>query len=281
MKCDRCREWIHDRVDGRLSRSDARLLDDHLAHCRDCRVFDRYMSIVIEELDRLRELSDIEYGTCAAPVPVLPGSDRAAGRIAGLRTAFARLAAAVALVVIGGALAHRLLNDSERPDERLVDAPSPTVPTGAQDAPGAPARQAPRIVTDARRPTVADVPTIVLNGSTVDRYIPVLRPTSDPTVHVVWLHAVEVSGESTGESGMRNGSPAPHDRVSPVVAETGLCLGNVGPGPAIAGTGRPNHDFATCSARDRTSVRGRPHRTRPSCQASSSRKETPSCLPFV
>jgi hypothetical protein len=175
VTCDHCRQWIHDRIDGRLSEDDARRLNAHLVGCSDCRAFDRQMIAVIDGLNALQALSTRECDEIASGVSIRADAASTIG-VTRNRARLVRLAAALALMVMGGLVSHRMLRLSTAPSRPIVDA-------GALSA--------------------SDGPTVVLNGRTAERFIPVVRKTSDPTVHVVWLHAVESPGERNGDTSMR------------------------------------------------------------------------------
>ncbi|NOT02013.1 MAG: zf-HC2 domain-containing protein [Phycisphaerales bacterium] len=205
-----------------MSEDDARRLNAHLAGCADCRAFDHQMSAVIDGLDALQASSTREYDEIASGESFHAHTASAVG-VSRNRVLLVRIAAALALTVIGGLVIHRMLNPATTPSDHLVHAGDHSVfpaPVPAQDAHEANVMvpfDDPRISTiDDRHVVEADGPTVVLNGRTAERFIPVMRKTSDPTVHVVWLHAVENTTEVNGETGMKV-SPAA-DRALPAFA---------------------------------------------------------------
>ena len=164
MSCEQSRQLMHDSYDELLSQADARSLDAHLATCPDCRAYQAEMTAILGGLDELKTLSVLDLAEPARRPDRGQFLPRPLMRISGL-------AAAVALLVVGGWLIKPWATQVKDPTGPIVGTPG--------------------------TPDLAFTPTILLSEETAERFIPVMRPTDDPHVHLVWLHPVSGRDEAS------------------------------------------------------------------------------------
>lgn len=151
MKCERARELINGEYDEALA--DRELLEAHVSDCDACRLFRTQMDGVVAGLDDLRSLTDVAIDQDATPVS-LPWRRHLTGTL--------RVAAVLAMFVVGGLVAVSLV-------------------TTEQDRPVA-ERDDPQVA------PVAHAVEVRLMAESRDRFIPVVKPTGLPRVHLVWLY---------------------------------------------------------------------------------------------
>ncbi len=173
MNCDQFRDWMHDRLDEALSAGDSQRLGEHVQSCGSCRAVWDQLTYVHRGLDELRSSSDL-------PVDDRPGgAEVSRSRFVGNGSRVA----AMLVFVAGAVLVGRVM---------LSDRPDPIDPV--------------RSTTEAA--AVAYEPTVRLVDSSADRYMAVPAETSDPDVHIVWLHHLLPSSEENVDPGPSSAGPS-------------------------------------------------------------------------
>jgi hypothetical protein len=171
MNCERFRQLVQDRCDGRSVGTEATAMDAHAASCEACRAYEAEMSAVLDALDDLRSMSTITPDESAGR----------AGGFAGVRrwTGVGAMAAGVILAVLAGIAVESFLTRSPN------DLPGIKGPV-----------------------TVAGFsPVVQLSDESAAKFIAVPAPPEEPNVHVVWLHQVlPPASETSGGSGRGHGS---------------------------------------------------------------------------
>lgn len=165
MSCKTAGDWMHDELDGVLSETDARRLADHVSRCAECGVLYEQFDALDAGLDELRRQS-VLTDVAAAPTHVAHSLGRAIGPL--------RIAAAVAVVIGAAWMAQTLVHDD--PGQREV--------------------------VDAVRvqPIQYRGPRVVLSPKSAERYLPIVQPTGEPDVYIVWLHKA-ITAKTNDDSG--------------------------------------------------------------------------------
>lgn len=153
MKCDRARELINGEYDEALATDDRNSLEAHLIGCDACHAFRVQMDAVVAGLDDLRRITDVAEGRGAVRrrVPLLH-------HVAGML----RIAAVLAIVVTGGWIVRSTFMAAPKPPVAEGEGPAIAIPVYEVEV---------RLAADSR-----------------ERFIPVVKPTDHPRVHLIWLH---------------------------------------------------------------------------------------------
>lgn len=190
MDCAGFVNWMHDRLDGRLSAEQRDRLQAHVAQCATCEAHWIELQAVVEGLVGLRRQSRIEeaYG----PIP----SGRSRRWVAGVL----RVAAALGLACGAGIIVQTML---QQPGS-VRDSAAPTVAS----------------LHDAATVQVS------LVGDSIGRYLLTTEPTGDPRVHLVWLHQT-VGANQAGDDRLEDDSSSVPDRAEwlVVAGPAGLVAG--------------------------------------------------------
>ncbi len=192
MRCDAAREAMHRELDGELSPGESRTLRDHLRACRDCARFAAQLREVADELNALREATQLDEQR--------PARVRRAAGGWGVRSASGALAACVALLLFRGLALPEAVSD--RP---LALAPeSANHRTQAADvrrtAHSASVAVSPNALGAASRGAL-----LALSGESAVAYLPLELAVSVPQVRIVVLYPrVGAVGAEALDASMRS-----------------------------------------------------------------------------
>jgi anti-sigma factor RsiW len=165
MNCDSAKQRVEDRFDGTIQTAESEELDQHLESCSACAAWFEEMSRILGGLDALRLASAKEMAAVAPS---------AKNRMRLNFDAVTRLAAAIGIVVVGGALLWWASTSQDGADleNRVAENTGLMAPSADVTIPAASVR------------TVR----LELEGASAGAYLAVEADTSDPRVHMFWLH---------------------------------------------------------------------------------------------